>query len=76
GDAWAGRLEVPLAAVATGVCFATLPEGYSLGLTTTVVGVPFALVVAVLLVRRGWRTARRADWRHLPDLGRPLLPGP
>ncbi|NUO92690.1 MAG: polyprenol phosphomannose-dependent alpha 1,6 mannosyltransferase MptB, partial [Dermatophilaceae bacterium] len=28
GDAWAGRLEVPLAAVATGVCFATLPEGY------------------------------------------------
>jgi alpha-1,6-mannosyltransferase len=73
---WAGRLEVPLAAVATAVCFATLPEGYSLGLTTTVVGVPFALVVAVLLVRRGWRTARRADWRHLLDLDRPLQPEP
>jgi alpha-1,6-mannosyltransferase len=72
---WADRLEAPLAAVATVVCFATLPEGYSLGLTTTVVGVPFALVVAVLLARRGWRTARRADWRHLLDLDRPLLPG-
>ncbi|MFM6847983.1 MAG: polyprenol phosphomannose-dependent alpha 1,6 mannosyltransferase MptB [Terrabacter sp.] len=76
GDGWADRLEGPLAAVATAVCFATLPEGYSLGLTTTVVGVPFALVVAVLLVRRGWRTARRADWRHLLDLDRPLLPEP
>ena len=75
-DGWASRLETPLAAVATVVCFAALPEGYSLGLTTTVVGVPFALVVAVLLVRRGARTARRADWRHLLDLDRPLLPRP
>jgi alpha-1,6-mannosyltransferase len=74
-EEWAARLETPLAAVATVVCFATLPEGYSLGLTTTVVGVPFAVVVGVLLVRRGLRTARRADWRHLSDLGRPLLPG-
>ena len=73
---WAERLEVPLAAVATVVCFATLPEGYSLGLTTTVVGVPFALVVAVLLVRRGFRTARSVDWRRLLDLDRPLLPRP
>jgi alpha-1,6-mannosyltransferase len=76
GERWAGRLETPLAAVATAVCFATLPEGYSLGLTTTVVGVPFALVVAVLLVRRGIRTARRADWRGVLDLERPLLPRP
>ena len=76
GDLWADRLEGPLAVVATVVCFATLPEGYSLGLTTTAVGVPFALVVAVLLVRRGARTARRADWRHLLDLDRPLLPRP
>lgn len=76
GHLWAERLEVPLAAVATVVCVATLPEGYSLGLTTTVVGVPFALIVGVLLVRRGLRTARRADWRHLLDLDRPLLPRP
>jgi alpha-1,6-mannosyltransferase len=73
GDVWASRLEGPLAVAATVVCFATLPEGYSLGLTTTAVGVPLALAVAVLLVRRGRRTARRLDRRHLLDLDRPLL---
>jgi len=74
GALWQERLEQPLAIVATVVCFATLPEGYSLGLTTTVVGVPIALVVLVLLLRRGLRTARRTDWRHLLDLDRPLVP--
>ncbi|GAA2741174.1 polyprenol phosphomannose-dependent alpha 1,6 mannosyltransferase MptB [Terrabacter aerolatus] len=73
GARWQARLEQPLAVVATVVCFATLPEGYSLGLTTTVVGVPFALVVLVLLLRRGLRTARLVDWRHLLDLDRPLV---
>ena len=76
GVLWLDRLEGPLAVVATVVCFATLPEGYSLGLTTTVVGVPIALVVLVLLLRRGLRTARRADWGHLLDLDRPLVPSP
>ena len=75
GELWDHRLERPLAAVATIACFATLPEGYSLGLTTTVVGVPIALVALVLLLRVGIRTARRADWRHLLDLDRPLLAG-
>ena len=73
GVLWQARLERPLAVVATVVCFATLPEGYSLGLTTTAVGVPLALVVLVLLLRRGLRTARRTDWRHLLDLDRPLV---
>jgi hypothetical protein len=73
GALWQERLERPLAVVATVICFATLPEGYSLGLTTTAVGVPFALVVLVLLLRRGLRTARRTDWRHLLDLDRPLI---
>ena len=76
GALWQPRLERPLAVVATAVCFATLPEGYSLGLTTTAVGVPFALVVLVLLLRRGLRTARRTDWRHLLDLDRPLVRQP
>ncbi|CAN7213949.1 polyprenol phosphomannose-dependent alpha 1,6 mannosyltransferase MptB [Terrabacter sp. LjRoot27] len=73
GALWQERLERPLAVVATVVCFATLPEGYSLGLTTTALGVPLALVVLVLLLRRGLRTARRTDWRHLLDLDRPLV---
>ena len=73
GALWQERLERPLAVVASVVCFATLPEGYSLGLTTTAVGVPVALVVLVLLLRRGLRTARRTDWRHLLDLDRPLV---
>ena len=73
GALWQARLERPLAVVATVVCFATLPEGYSLGLTTTALGVPIALVVLVLLLRRGLRTARRTDWRHLLDLDRPLV---
>jgi alpha-1,6-mannosyltransferase len=42
-------------------------------LTTTAVGVPIALVVLVLLLRRGLRTARRTDWRHVLDLSRPLV---
>jgi alpha-1,6-mannosyltransferase len=62
--------------VATVVCFATLPEGYSLGLTTTAVGVPVAIVVLVLLLRSGVRTARRTDWGHLLDLDRPLVRSP
>src|SRR6478672_5908699 len=74
GALWRDRLEGPLAVVATVVCFATLPEGYSLGLTTTVVGVPIAIVALVLLLRRGLRTARRTDWLHLLDLDRPLVP--
>ena len=61
GALWRDRLEGPLAVVATVVCFATLPEGYSLGLTTTVVGVPIAIVALVLLLRRGLRTARRTE---------------
>jgi alpha-1,6-mannosyltransferase len=44
-----------LAVVATILCFAQLPDGYSLGLTTTAVGVPIDLVATVLLVRAGWR---------------------
>ncbi|MGW5241138.1 polyprenol phosphomannose-dependent alpha 1,6 mannosyltransferase MptB [Monashia sp. NPDC004114] len=62
-----------LAAVASVICFMTLPEGYSLALRTTGVGVPVAIVATVLLVRVGARTGRRLDWRHLPDLSRPLL---
>jgi alpha-1,6-mannosyltransferase len=73
GVLWQERLERPLALVAVLVCFAALPEGYSLGLTTTAVGVPLALVALVLLLRRGWRTAGRVDWRHLLDLDRPLV---
>ncbi|GAA1981871.1 hypothetical protein GCM10009817_23900 [Terrabacter lapilli] len=76
GRLWQGRLERPLAVVASVVCFATLPEGYSLGLTTTAVGVPVALAVLGWLLRRGWRTARRTDWRHLLDLQRPLVAAP
>jgi alpha-1,6-mannosyltransferase len=70
------RAEGPLAVVASILCFGTLPEGYSLGLTTTVVGVPIVVVATVLLVRQGWRTASRVDWRHLTDLSYPLLPRP
>ncbi len=62
------RLVTGLAVVATILCFAQLPDGYSLGLTTTAVGVPIALVVTVLLVRAGWRWARVTDWRHFLDL--------
>ena len=67
------QAEKPLAVVATVVCFMTLPEGYSLGLTTTAVGVPIDIVVTGLLVLLGIRTARRVGWRDLPDLARPLL---
>jgi alpha-1,6-mannosyltransferase len=67
-----GRLQTALAAVASVLCFATLPDGYSLGLTTTAVGVPVALVATGLLVRQAVRWARRADWRHSLDLARPM----
>jgi alpha-1,6-mannosyltransferase len=67
------RAATVLAAVASVICFMTLPEGYSLALRTTAVGVPIALAATVLLVRAGARTGRRLDWRHLTDLSRPLL---
>lgn len=62
------RVVTGLAVAATVLCFAQLPDGYSLGLTTTAVGVPVALVVTVLLGRAGWRWARVTDWRHFLDL--------
>ncbi|EWT01216.1 hypothetical protein N865_05370 [Intrasporangium oryzae NRRL B-24470] len=68
-----GRLQTWLAAVASVLCFAQLPDGYSLGLTTTAVGVPVVLVATVVLARRGVRWGRRADWAHLLDLGRPIV---
>lgn len=64
------RLVTGLAVAATVLCFAQLPDGYSLGLTTTAVGVPIALVAAVLLARAGWRWARVTDWPHFLDLPR------
>ena len=64
------RLVTWLAVAASVLCFAQLPDGYSLGLTTTAVGVPVALAVAVLLVRAGWRWVRVTDWRHFLDLPR------
>jgi alpha-1,6-mannosyltransferase len=66
------RAEKPLAVLATVVCFMTLPEGYSLGLTTTVVGVPLDLVALVVLIVLAGRAARRLD-PPLHDLSRPLL---
>lgn len=57
-----------LAAVATALCFAQLPDGYSLGLTTTAVGVPLALAATVVLVRAAVRWARATDWQHFLDL--------
>lgn len=66
------RAEKPLAVVATVVCFMTLPEGYSLGLSTTAVGVPLDLVALGVLLVLAWRTGRRVD-PHLLDLSRPLL---
>lgn len=62
------RRVTVLAVVASVLCFAQLPDGYSLGLTTTAVGVPIALAVTVLLIRAGWRRARVTDWRHVLDL--------
>ncbi|MEO7754884.1 MAG: polyprenol phosphomannose-dependent alpha 1,6 mannosyltransferase MptB, partial [Terracoccus sp.] len=70
------RLESVLAGVATVLCFAQLPDGYSLGLTTTAVGVPLMLVVTVVMVRRGAGWLRRLDGRHLLDLSRPALTDP
>ncbi len=65
-----------LAGLATALCFAQLPDGYSLGLTTTAVGVPLMLVVTVVLLRRAVRWLRGVDGRHLRDLSRPMLSGP
>lgn len=67
-------LERWLAVVATVLCFAQLPDGYSLGLTTTAVGVPIAVVAAVLLAWSGLRWARRVEWSGMLDLNRPLTP--
>jgi hypothetical protein len=36
--------------------------------------VPLALLATVLLLRRGYRAARRIDAAHLLDLSRPLAP--
>ena len=70
GALWQERLERPLAVVATVVCFATLPEGYSLGLTTTAVGVPIAA--------RRPRPAAAARAAHRPShrLATPARPRP
>lgn len=68
-------LERWLPVAATVLCFTTLPDGYSLGLTTTAVGVPIALVAAVLLARAGWRWLHRVDWRGLHHVSRPLERG-
>lgn len=57
-----------LAVVATLLCFAQLPDGYSLGLTTTAVGVPIVLVATALLLRAAWRWWTVTDWRHFLDL--------
>lgn len=67
-----GALERWLPVAATVLCFAQLPDGYSLGLTTTAVGVPVALAGTVLLLGAALRWARRADWGGLLDLDRPL----
>jgi alpha-1,6-mannosyltransferase len=58
------RRAVTWLAVAAGIlCLSQLPDGYSLGLTTTAVGVPIDLVATVLLLRAGWRWARPAATR-------------
>ena len=70
------RLERWLPVVATVLCFAQLPDGYSLGLTTTAIGVPVAVVAAVLLAWSGLRWARRVEWSGILDLNRPLTSAP
>jgi alpha-1,6-mannosyltransferase len=65
---------LPIAA--TVLCFAQLPDGYSLGLTTTAVGVPIALVATVLLLRAALRWSRRVDWRRVLDPSVPLTRDP
>jgi alpha-1,6-mannosyltransferase len=54
----ARRTRTWLAVAATVLCFTQLPDGYSLGLTTTGVGVPIDIVATVLLIRAGWRWSR------------------
>ncbi|MDN5795158.1 MAG: polyprenol phosphomannose-dependent alpha 1,6 mannosyltransferase MptB [Intrasporangium sp.] len=58
GARW--RTHTWLAVAATVLCLAQLPDGYSLGLTTTAIGVPVDIVATVLLVRAGWRWAHRS----------------
>ncbi len=65
-------LDLWLPVAATVLCFAQLPDGYSLGLTTTAVGVPLALVATVLLLRAALRWSRRVDWRRILDVSAPL----
>lgn len=65
-----------LAVAATILCFAQLPDGYSLGLTTTAVGVPIAVVALVLLLRAAVRWGRRTEWPGLIALDRPLTTAP
>jgi alpha-1,6-mannosyltransferase len=65
-----------LPGVAAVLCFAQLPDGYSLGLTTTAVGVPIAVAATVLLLRAARHWTRRADWRGILHLDRPLTPLP
>jgi alpha-1,6-mannosyltransferase len=60
-----------LAVVATVLCFAQLPDGYSLGLTTTAVGVPIDLVATALLVRAGWRHTTRSHRGRIEPRGIP-----
>jgi alpha-1,6-mannosyltransferase len=69
-------LERWLPVAVTVLCFAQLPDGYSLGLTTTAIGVPLAVVAAVLLAWAGWRWARRVEWSGILDLNRPLTRTP
>ncbi len=72
----ADGLERWLAVAVTVLCFAQLPDGYSLGLTTTAIGIPVAAVAAVVLAWRGLRWSRRVEWSGILDLSQPLTPGP
>ncbi|GAA6525289.1 polyprenol phosphomannose-dependent alpha 1,6 mannosyltransferase MptB [Intrasporangium sp. DVR] len=65
-----------LPAAATVLAFAQLPDGYSLGLTTTAVGVPLAVLASVFLLRAALRWARRVDWAGALSLDRPLATAP
>lgn len=69
-------LERWLPVAVTVLCFAQLPDGYSLGLTTTAIGVPIAVATAVVLALRGLRWSRRVEWSGILDLSRPLTAGP
>lgn len=62
---WLGGITAVLALL-------TLPDGYTVALRLTAVGVPLTLAVAVLAVRAVWRVLSRTHWRSLFDLGAPL----